>query len=76
MREFLAYSVRALVGYPEAIGVGEVEGSCASVYELRVGEGDPRKVIGKAGQTARAIRTPLSAALARLGVRAVLEILE
>ncbi len=53
-----------------------MEGSRTTVYELRVGEGDLGKVIGKAGQTAKAIRTLLVAASARQGKRAVLEILE
>jgi hypothetical protein len=47
-----------------------------TVCELGVGEGDLGKVIGKAGQTAKAIRTLLAAAAARHGRRAVLEILE
>jgi len=47
-----------------------------SLNELRVGDGDLGKVIGKRGQTAKAIRTLLSAAAAKMGKRAVLEILE
>jgi predicted RNA-binding protein YlqC (UPF0109 family) len=47
-----------------------------TVYELRVGDGDLGKVIGKRGQTAKAIRTLLSASAAKMGKRAVLEILE
>ncbi len=76
MRELLEHIVRALVDYPEEIDISEVEGSRTTVFELRVAEGDLGKVIGKAGQTARAIRTLLSAASARQGKRAVLEILE
>lgn len=76
MREFLESIVRALVDYPDEIDIREVEGSRTTVYELRVGEGDLGKVIGKAGQTAKAIRTLLAAAAARHGKRAVLEILD
>ncbi len=76
MREFLENIVRALVDYPDEIDITEVEGTRTTVFELRVGEGDLGKVIGKAGQTAKAIRTLLGAASARLGKRAVLEILE
>jgi len=76
MREFLEHIVRALVDYPDKVDIREVEGSRTTVYELRVGEGDLGKVIGKAGQTAKAIRTLLAAASARQGKRAVLEILE
>lgn len=76
MREFIEYVVRALVDQPEAVEVSEIQGSRTTVYELRVGQGDLGKVIGKSGQTAKSIRTLLAAASARQGKRAVLEILE
>jgi predicted RNA-binding protein YlqC (UPF0109 family) len=76
MREFIEFIVRALVDHPEAVEVSEVEGSRTTVYELKVGEGDLGKVIGKNGQTAKSIRTLMTAAAARQGKRAVLEILE
>ncbi|MBK7142111.1 MAG: KH domain-containing protein [bacterium] len=76
MRDFLEYVVRALVDRPDAVTINEVEGSRTTVYELRVGQGDLGKVIGKNGQTARSLRTLLGAVSARQGKRAVLEILE
>ena len=54
----------------------EVGGEQTIVYELRVAKDDLGKVIGKQGRTARAIRTILGAASAKLKKRAVLEILE
>ncbi len=76
MKEFIEFIVRALVEYPDDVSIVEVEGSRTTVYELRVAQGDLGKVIGKAGQTAKSIRILLSAAAARQGKRAVLEILE
>lgn len=76
MKEFIEYIVKNLVDHPDAVSVNEVEGSRTTVYELRVGEGDLGKVIGKEGKTAKSIRTLLGAAAARQGKRAVLEILE
>ncbi|MCH7947210.1 MAG: KH domain-containing protein [candidate division Zixibacteria bacterium] len=76
MKEFIEYIVKNLVDNPDAVNVVEIEGTRTTVYELRVGEGDLGKVIGKEGKTARSIRTILSAAAARQGKRAVLEILE
>jgi uncharacterized protein len=76
MRQFIEFIVRALVDHPEEVDVSEIEGSRTTVYELRVGQGDLGKVIGKNGQTAKSIRTLLAAASARQGKRAVLEILE
>lgn len=76
MKEFIEYIVKNLVDHPDEVKVEEVEGSRTTVYELRVGQGDLGKVIGKEGKTAKSIRTLLAAAAARQGKRAVLEILE
>lgn len=76
MKEFIEYIVKNLVDNPDEVSVVEIEGTRTTVYELRVGQGDLGKVIGKEGKTARSIRTILSAAAARQGKRAVLEILE
>lgn len=76
MKEFVEFIAKQLVDHPEAVEVTEVEGEKTTVYELRVGEGDLGKVIGRKGQTAKSIRTLLSAASAKRGKRAVLEILE
>ncbi|MCK4827131.1 KH domain-containing protein [bacterium] len=76
MKEFIEFIAKHLVDKPEEVNVNEVEGERTVVYELRVGEGDLGKVIGRKGQTARSIRTLLAAASAKRGKRAVLEILE
>jgi predicted RNA-binding protein YlqC (UPF0109 family) len=56
--------------------VSEVEGNQTSVLELKVAKEDLGKVIGKQGRTARAMRTILSAASAKIRKRTVLEIIE
>lgn len=76
MKEFIEMIVRALVDNPDEVRLTEVQGAKTAVYELRVGPGDLGKVIGKKGQTAKAIRTLISAISAKKGKRAVLEILE
>lgn len=76
MKELIEYIAKALVDNPSSVDVTEVEGERVTVYELRVGEGDLGKVIGKHGRTAKSIRTLLNAAAAKVGKRAVLEILE
>lgn len=76
MRELIAYVVRFLVDHPDAVEVKEIEGEQTRVLELRVAKSDMGKVIGKQGRTARALRTILAAASARLNKRTVLEILE
>lgn len=76
MRELVTTIVQFLVDNPEQVEVKEVEGSQTRVLELKVAKEDMGKVIGKQGRTARAIRTILSAASAKLDKRTVLEILE
>jgi predicted RNA-binding protein YlqC (UPF0109 family) len=76
MKELVKYIATALVDNPDEVSVHEVEGEQTSVIELRVAKGDLGKIIGKHGKTAQSIRTILSAASAKLGKRAVLEIVE
>ncbi len=76
MRELVDYIARALVDDSDAVKVTELEGDKVTVIELRVGQGDLGKVIGKQGRTARAIRTILNANATKLHKRAVLEIVE
>jgi hypothetical protein len=76
MKELIKYIAQALADYPEQVEVREVEGERTSVIELRVAQSDLGKVIGKQGRTARAMRTILSAASAKLKKRSVLEIIE
>lgn len=76
MKQFIEYIVKELVDNTLDVEVNEVKGEKMTIYELRVGEGDLGKVIGKKGQTARSIRTLLSAIASKNGKKAVLEILE
>ena len=76
MKEMIKYIAQALVDNPELVEVSEVEGNQTSVLELKVAKEDLGKVIGKQGRTARAMRTILSAASAKLKKRSVLEIIE
>ncbi|MFO7963359.1 MAG: KH domain-containing protein [Desulfobacterales bacterium] len=76
MKELIKYIAQALVDNPEQVEVAEVEGNQTSVLELKVAKEDLGKVIGKQGRTARAMRTILSAASAKVKKRTVLEIVE
>ncbi len=76
MKELIEYIAKALVDNPDQVVVDEVEGNQTSVLELKVAKEDLGKVIGKQGRTARAMRTILSAASAKVKKRTVLEILE
>jgi hypothetical protein len=76
MKDLVKYIAEALVDYPEQVSVNEVVGNQTSVLELKVAKEDLGKIIGKQGRTARAIRTILSAASAKVKKRTVLEIIE
>jgi predicted RNA-binding protein YlqC (UPF0109 family) len=76
MKEFVEYVVKALVDHPEQVDVKEVDGERVVVFELRLNQTDIGKIIGKSGRTITAIRTLLTSAAAKMGKRAMLEIIE
>jgi predicted RNA-binding protein YlqC (UPF0109 family) len=76
MKELITRIAKALVDNPDQVLVSEVEGNQTTVLELKVAKEDLGKVIGKEGRNARAMRTILGAASAKLKKRTVLEILE
>ena len=76
MKDLIKYIAQALVDHPEEVSVTEVEGNQTSVLEIKVAKEDLGKIIGKQGRTARAMRTILGAASAKLKKRTVLQIIE
>jgi predicted RNA-binding protein YlqC (UPF0109 family) len=76
MKDLVKYIAQALVDFPDQVSVTEVVGNQTSVLELKVAKEDLGKIIGKQGRTARAMRTILSAASAKIKKRTVLEIIE
>jgi uncharacterized protein len=76
LRELVLYLARALVEHPDAVMVEEIDEPDATVFELKVAESDLGRVIGRQGRTAKALRTVLSAASAKMKRRAILEIIE
>jgi predicted RNA-binding protein YlqC (UPF0109 family) len=76
MKELIEFIAKSLVDNPDEVLVTETEGDHTSVIELKVSKNDLGKVIGKQGRTARAMRTILSAASAKIKKKAVLEIIE
>ena len=77
MKSVLIDMVKSIVDKPDEVSIEITESENTQIYELRVGEGDVGKVIGKQGKNVGAIRTILSAATAKEGgKRAILEIIE
>ena len=77
MKELLIEMIKAIVDKPEEVDISLTESENTVIYELRLGDGDVGKVIGKKGRNVTAIRTLLSAATAKAGgKRSILEIIE
>ena len=76
MKQLVEYIAQALVDHPDKVEVKEINGERTVIYEVRVGEGDLGKIIGKEGRTAKAIRSIIAAAAMKQGKRAQVEILE
>jgi predicted RNA-binding protein YlqC (UPF0109 family) len=76
LTDLVIFIAKSLVDSPEKVDVREVSGEQTTVLELKVAPEDLGKIIGKQGKTAKAIRTILGAAAAKMRKRAVLEILE
>ena len=77
MKEFLTGMIKAIVDKPDEVDISLTESENTVIYELRLGDGDVGKVIGKKGRNVTAIRTLLSAATAKAGgKRSILEIIE
>jgi uncharacterized protein len=76
VRELLEFLAREIVDDPDAVQVTETEDDRGTLLSLRVAPDDMGKVIGRAGRTARAIRTVVKAAAIRSGARVSVEIVE
>jgi predicted RNA-binding protein YlqC (UPF0109 family) len=76
MKALIELMAKSLVDKQEEVAVTEVEGERTAIFELRVAKSDIGKVVGKQGNTARAMRTILNAVSAKLEKRCVLEILD
>ncbi len=76
IKDLIQRIAEALVDSPEEVTVTALEGSQATVMELKVAKEDLGKIIGKQGRTAKSIRTILGAASATQHKRTLLEIVE
>ena len=77
MKEILTDIIKAIVDKPDEVDLTLTESENTKIYELRLGDGDVGKVIGKKGRNVGAIRTILTAASAKEGgKRSILEIIE
>jgi len=64
----LTHVVRSIVDDPSAVRIESLDDEGKVVLEVRVGDGDLGRVIGRRGRTAMSIRNVVRAAAARDGV--------
>ena len=77
MLEFIEQAIKLLVDKPDEVNVDVVETEQRLIYELKVGEGDYGKVIGKQGRNISALRTLVFAINAKEGgKRARLDVID
>jgi predicted RNA-binding protein YlqC (UPF0109 family) len=76
LKDLIEYIAKALVDEPNNVTVSAVESDTSVIVELRVSPEDVGKVIGKAGQTAKALRKILSAAATKHRKKSLLQIIE
>jgi predicted RNA-binding protein YlqC (UPF0109 family) len=76
MQAFLEYVVKGLVETPDAVTVTPVDRGGQTIYELRVDDRDVGRVIGREGMTIHALRSLVSAAGTRKGLRCTVDLIE
>ena len=74
MKELVEVMAKALVEHPEEVTVTETEKDGETIVELKVAPSDMGKVIGKQGRIAKAIRSVVKAAAAKIDKKVVVEI--
>lgn len=76
IKELIEYVASSLVDDGKSVKVKESTKENYTVMELTVSASDLGKIIGKNGQTARAIRTLVNAAASKAGEKIIFEIKE
>jgi hypothetical protein len=76
MQHLVHTIVTALVDYPDAVEVRQLDGETTCILEIRVAPQDIGKVIGRQGRNIAALRTLLHAVGAKERKHTLLEIVE
>ncbi len=76
MQQLVHTIISALVDYPEAVEVKQLDGETTCILEIRVDPKDIGKVIGRQGRNIAALRTLLHAVGAKERKHTLLEIVE
>lgn len=74
MKDFVMYLIKNLVESPDDVDIQVFEGRKSTVVEIRVSEGDVAKLVGRQGNTIKALRTIAMTVAARFGRKIRLEL--
>ena len=75
MKKLVEVIAKSLVDNPDEVVVTETEKEDCIVSELKVGQSDMGKVIGRQGRIAKAIRTVVKAASSRSPKKVIVDIM-
>jgi len=75
-QEFVEYVVKSIVDHPDNVAVDRSVDEMGVLITLKVNKEDMGKIIGKSGQTAKAIRTLLRVIGSKNNARVNLKIVE
>ena len=76
MKQAVEKIVKSLVGNADSVEVSEKSDGRSIVFEVRVGEGDMGRIIGREGRTVKAVRSLLFHAGQKHGKRFTLDIID
>ena len=76
MKDLVEVIAKSLVDYPDEVTVTQVDKDKVIILELRVGQSDMGKVIGKQGRIAKAIRAVVKAAASKEEKKVIVEIMQ
>lgn len=75
MKELVEFIAKSIVDDPSQVHVSEIEGEASVILELRVGQEDMGRVIGRGGRTVNAMRSLVRVLAAKQGKRVTVEII-
>jgi len=76
MKEILETIIESLISDPSSLEINEIASDKEIKYEVRVGNGDMGRVIGKNGKIAKSIRTLMRAVASKENKRIVIEFVD
>ena len=76
MKEILETIIESLISDPSSLDIKEIPSEKEIKYEVRVGNGDMGRVIGKNGKIAKSIRTLMRAVASKENKKIVIEFVD